>query len=161
MPLQDSLLGAPARGRVEQVIPRGQNANGGGLSKGAGGEGRRATRRTARQRCGEQQAPDSGPAASSRGAGRRPCPTPEHPHREEKRKALPGRRSHQRELLRGKDSGGCARAFTIPELGVQAIVRRNGDTKVGLGARKAGTLRFSCAMEADRHHRLPVEGPRQ
>ncbi|MBT2391590.1 sulfite exporter TauE/SafE family protein [Streptomyces sp. ISL-1] len=49
-------------------------------------------------------------------------------------------------VLRGKDSGGCARAFTIPELGVQQIVKRNGDTKVDLGTRKAGTLRFSCAM---------------
>ncbi|MEV8311754.1 sulfite exporter TauE/SafE family protein [Streptomyces flavidovirens] len=49
-------------------------------------------------------------------------------------------------VLRGKDSGGCARAFTIPELGVQEIVKRDGDTKVDLGTRKAGTLRFSCAM---------------
>ncbi|MGW9028081.1 urease accessory protein UreH domain-containing protein [Streptomyces sp. NPDC055722] len=49
-------------------------------------------------------------------------------------------------ILRGKDSGGCARAFTIPELGVQEIAKRNGDTKIDLGARKPGTLRFSCAM---------------
>ncbi|MFF5757422.1 urease accessory protein UreH domain-containing protein [Streptomyces longwoodensis] len=49
-------------------------------------------------------------------------------------------------VLRGKDSGGCARAFTIPELGVQEIVKRDGDTKIDLGARKPGTLRFSCAM---------------
>ncbi|MBV7700694.1 sulfite exporter TauE/SafE family protein [Streptomyces sp. TRM70350] len=49
-------------------------------------------------------------------------------------------------VLHGKDSGGCARAFTIPELGVQEIVKRNGDTKVDLGTRKPGTLRFSCAM---------------
>ncbi|MBT2452319.1 sulfite exporter TauE/SafE family protein [Streptomyces sp. ISL-43] len=49
-------------------------------------------------------------------------------------------------VLHGKDSGGCARAFTIPELGVQEIVKRNGDTEVDLGTRKAGTLRFSCAM---------------
>ncbi|MCP3820249.1 sulfite exporter TauE/SafE family protein [Streptomyces sp. A3M-1-3] len=49
-------------------------------------------------------------------------------------------------VLRGKDSGGCARAFTIPELGVQEIVKRDGDTKVDLGTRKPGTLRFSCAM---------------
>lgn len=49
-------------------------------------------------------------------------------------------------VLHGKDSGGCARAFTIPELGVQEIVKRDGDTKVDLGARKPGTLRFSCAM---------------
>ncbi|GAB2956447.1 hypothetical protein GCM10023080_014600 [Streptomyces pseudoechinosporeus] len=49
-------------------------------------------------------------------------------------------------VLRGKDSGGCARAFTIPELGVQKIVKRDGDTKVDLGTRKPGTLRFSCAM---------------
>ncbi|MEU0108409.1 sulfite exporter TauE/SafE family protein [Streptomyces sp. NPDC006251] len=49
-------------------------------------------------------------------------------------------------VLRGKDSGGCARAFTIPELGVEEIVKRDGDTKVDLGTRKAGTLRFSCAM---------------
>ncbi len=49
-------------------------------------------------------------------------------------------------VLRGKDSGGCARAFTIPELGVQEIVKRDGDTKVDLGARKPGSLPFSCAM---------------
>ncbi|MCY0939592.1 sulfite exporter TauE/SafE family protein [Streptomyces sp. H34-S4] len=49
-------------------------------------------------------------------------------------------------VLHGKDSGGCARAFTIPELGVQEIVKRNGDTTVDLGTRKAGTLRFTCAM---------------
>jgi sulfite exporter TauE/SafE len=49
-------------------------------------------------------------------------------------------------VLHGKDSGGCARAFTIPELGVQKIVKRNGDTEVDLGTRKPGTLRFSCAM---------------
>ncbi|WP_327432909.1 sulfite exporter TauE/SafE family protein [Streptomyces sp. NBC_01236] len=49
-------------------------------------------------------------------------------------------------VLRGKDSGGCARAFTIPELGVQEIVKRDGDTPVDLGTRKTGTLRFSCAM---------------
>ncbi|WP_308376261.1 cupredoxin domain-containing protein [Streptomyces sp. ISL-99] len=49
-------------------------------------------------------------------------------------------------VLHGKDSGGCARAFTIPELGVQEIVQRNGDTEVDLGTRKPGTLRFSCAM---------------
>ncbi|MBC2905396.1 sulfite exporter TauE/SafE family protein [Streptomyces cupreus] len=49
-------------------------------------------------------------------------------------------------VLRGKDSGGCARAFTIPELGVQEIVKRNGDTKVDLGTREPGALRFSCAM---------------
>lgn len=49
-------------------------------------------------------------------------------------------------VLRGKDSGGCARAFTIPELGVQEIVKRNGDTEIALGTREPGTLRFSCAM---------------
>ncbi|MFI5979342.1 sulfite exporter TauE/SafE family protein [Streptomyces sp. NPDC051555] len=49
-------------------------------------------------------------------------------------------------VLHGKDSGGCARAFTIPELGVQEIVKRNGDTEIDLGTRKPGTLRFSCAM---------------
>jgi len=49
-------------------------------------------------------------------------------------------------ILRGKDSGGCARAFTIPELGVQEIAKRDGDTKIDLGTRKPGTLRFSCAM---------------
>ncbi|MFJ3927044.1 sulfite exporter TauE/SafE family protein [Streptomyces sp. NPDC090022] len=49
-------------------------------------------------------------------------------------------------VLHGKDSGGCARAFTIPELGVQEIVERDGDTEVDLGTRKPGTLRFSCAM---------------
>ncbi|MET9953652.1 sulfite exporter TauE/SafE family protein [Streptomyces sp. NPDC006339] len=49
-------------------------------------------------------------------------------------------------VLHGKDSGGCARAFTIPELGVQEIVKRDGDIEIDLGTRKAGTLRFSCAM---------------
>ncbi|AVH60817.1 MULTISPECIES: sulfite exporter TauE/SafE family protein [Streptomyces] len=49
-------------------------------------------------------------------------------------------------VLHGKDSGGCARAFTIPELGVQEIVKRDGDTNIDLGTRKPGTLRFSCAM---------------
>ncbi|MFE2283027.1 sulfite exporter TauE/SafE family protein [Streptomyces sp. NPDC059443] len=49
-------------------------------------------------------------------------------------------------VLHGKDSGGCARAFTIPELGVQEIVKRDGDTDVDLGTRKPGTLRFTCAM---------------
>ncbi|MGP3980850.1 urease accessory protein UreH domain-containing protein [Streptomyces sp. KR80] len=49
-------------------------------------------------------------------------------------------------VLHGKDSGGCARAFTIPELGVQEIVKRNGYTEVDLGTRKPGTLGFSCAM---------------
>ncbi|MFK0045911.1 sulfite exporter TauE/SafE family protein [Streptomyces sp. NPDC090741] len=49
-------------------------------------------------------------------------------------------------VLHGKDSGGCARAFTIPELGVQEIVKRDGDADVDLGTRKPGTLRFTCAM---------------
>ncbi|MCP3821615.1 sulfite exporter TauE/SafE family protein [Streptomyces sp. A3M-1-3] len=49
-------------------------------------------------------------------------------------------------VLHGKDSGGCARAFTIPELGVQEIVKRDGDTEIDLGTREPGTLRFSCAM---------------
>ncbi|MFE7603278.1 sulfite exporter TauE/SafE family protein [Streptomyces sp. NPDC057494] len=49
-------------------------------------------------------------------------------------------------VLRGKDSGGCARAFTIPALGVREIVKENGDTDVDLGTPTAGKLRFSCAM---------------
>ncbi|MCX5418038.1 sulfite exporter TauE/SafE family protein [Streptomyces sp. NBC_00059] len=49
-------------------------------------------------------------------------------------------------ILRGKDSGGCARAFTIPELGVQEIAKRDGDTRIDLGTRKPGKLLFSCAM---------------
>lgn len=49
-------------------------------------------------------------------------------------------------ILRGKDSGGCARAFTIPELGVQEIAKRHGDTRIDLGTRKPGKLLFSCAM---------------
>ncbi|MET8326200.1 sulfite exporter TauE/SafE family protein [Streptomyces sp. NPDC005181] len=49
-------------------------------------------------------------------------------------------------ILRGKDSGGCARAFTIPELGVQEIAKRDGDTNIDLGTRKPGKLLFSCAM---------------
>jgi sulfite exporter TauE/SafE len=49
-------------------------------------------------------------------------------------------------ILRGKDSGGCARAFTIPELGVQVIAKRDGDIRIDLGTRKPGKLLFSCAM---------------
>ncbi|MFD7627789.1 sulfite exporter TauE/SafE family protein [Streptomyces sp. NPDC059851] len=49
-------------------------------------------------------------------------------------------------VLRGADAGGCARAFTIPELGVEEIVKKNGDTRIDLGARKPGKLLFSCAM---------------
>ncbi|MEV7611423.1 sulfite exporter TauE/SafE family protein [Streptomyces sp. NPDC089799] len=49
-------------------------------------------------------------------------------------------------VLHGKDSGGCARAFTIPALGVQEIVKRDGDTEVDLGTPGPGTLRFTCAM---------------
>ncbi|MFE2938820.1 sulfite exporter TauE/SafE family protein [Streptomyces sp. NPDC059255] len=49
-------------------------------------------------------------------------------------------------VLRGKDSGGCARAFTIPELGVQEIAERDGDTNIDLGTREPGKLAFSCAM---------------
>ncbi|QQM47418.1 urease accessory protein UreH domain-containing protein [Streptomyces liliifuscus] len=49
-------------------------------------------------------------------------------------------------ILRGKDSGGCARAFTIPELGVQEIAKRDGDIRIDLGTRKPGKLLFSCAM---------------
>lgn len=49
-------------------------------------------------------------------------------------------------VLHGKDSGGCARAFTIPELGVQEIVKRDGGTPIYLGTPKADSLRFSCAM---------------
>lgn len=49
-------------------------------------------------------------------------------------------------VLRGDNAGGCARAFTIPELGVQEVVKRSGDTPVDLGTPKSGQLRFSCAM---------------
>lgn len=49
-------------------------------------------------------------------------------------------------ILRGKDSGGCARAVTIPELGVQEIAKRDGDINIDLGTRKPGKLIFSCAM---------------
>ncbi|MDI2130156.1 sulfite exporter TauE/SafE family protein [Yinghuangia seranimata] len=49
-------------------------------------------------------------------------------------------------LLHGDDSGGCARAFTIPSRGIQEIVKRNGDTPVDLGTPKPGTLKFSCSM---------------
>ncbi|MFD7256600.1 sulfite exporter TauE/SafE family protein [Streptomyces sp. NPDC059874] len=49
-------------------------------------------------------------------------------------------------VLRGADAGGCARAFTIPELGVEEIVKKNGDTRIDLGTRKPGKLLFSCAM---------------
>ncbi|QNE24101.1 sulfite exporter TauE/SafE family protein [Streptomyces sp. INR7] len=49
-------------------------------------------------------------------------------------------------VLRGADAGGCARAFTIPELGIEEIVKKNGDTRIDLGTRKPGKLLFSCAM---------------
>ncbi|MFI5520517.1 sulfite exporter TauE/SafE family protein [Streptomyces platensis] len=49
-------------------------------------------------------------------------------------------------VLHGQGANGCARAFTIPELGVREIVEQDGDTKIDLGKRKPGTLRFSCAM---------------
>ncbi|MFF4694422.1 urease accessory protein UreH domain-containing protein [Streptomyces chattanoogensis] len=49
-------------------------------------------------------------------------------------------------VLHGQGANGCARAFTLPELGVREIVQQNGDTKIDLGKRKPGTLRFSCAM---------------
>ncbi|MEU9125661.1 cupredoxin domain-containing protein [Streptomyces sp. NPDC048506] len=49
-------------------------------------------------------------------------------------------------VLHGQGANGCARAFTIPELGVREIVKQDGDTKIDLGKRKPGTLRFSCAM---------------
>ncbi|MFD5620390.1 hypothetical protein [Streptomyces yangpuensis] len=39
-------------------------------------------------------------------------------------------------VLRGADAGGCARAFTIPELGIGEIVKKNGDRRIALGARK-------------------------
>ncbi|WP_426362463.1 cupredoxin domain-containing protein [Streptomyces sp. E-08] len=48
-------------------------------------------------------------------------------------------------VLRGKDSGGCARAFTIPALGVREIVKENGGTAIDLSTPTAGKLRFSCA----------------
>ncbi|MEU2299650.1 cupredoxin domain-containing protein [Streptomyces antibioticus] len=49
-------------------------------------------------------------------------------------------------MPRGADAGGCARAFNIPELGVEEIIKKNGDTRIDLGARKPGKLVFSCAM---------------
>ncbi|MEK2479149.1 sulfite exporter TauE/SafE family protein [Streptomyces noursei] len=48
-------------------------------------------------------------------------------------------------VLHGQGANGCARAFTIPELGVREIVKQDGDIKIDLGRRKPGTLRFSCA----------------
>ncbi|MFF2809731.1 sulfite exporter TauE/SafE family protein [Streptomyces sp. NPDC058000] len=49
-------------------------------------------------------------------------------------------------VVHGQGANGCARAFTIPELGVREIVKQDGDTKIDLGKRKPGALRFSCAM---------------
>lgn len=49
-------------------------------------------------------------------------------------------------VVRSKDASGCARAFTIPELGIEEFVQENGDLELDLGVRKPGTLRFSCAM---------------
>ncbi|MCX5167375.1 cupredoxin domain-containing protein [Streptomyces antibioticus] len=34
----------------------------------------------------------------------------------------------------------------MPELGVEEIIKKNGDTRIDLGARKPGKLVFSCAM---------------
>ncbi len=58
----------------------------------------------------------------------------------------PCRGAHPPLVLRGADAGGCARAFTIPELGIEEIVKKNGDTRIDLGARRPGKLLFSCAM---------------
>ncbi|WP_328923354.1 cupredoxin domain-containing protein [Streptomyces sp. NBC_00190] len=73
-------------------------------------------------------------------------PRPELPGSHGTVRSTEGHPHPGRPVLHGKDSGGCARAFTIPELGVQEIVKRDGDTDVDLGTRKPGTLRFTCAM---------------
>lgn len=43
-------------------------------------------------------------------------------------------------------TGGCVRAFVIPDLGVQEILPTTGTTGIDLGARKPGTLEYSCGM---------------
>ncbi|MFK0011854.1 sulfite exporter TauE/SafE family protein [Streptomyces sp. NPDC091027] len=44
------------------------------------------------------------------------------------------------------DTGGCARSFTVPDLGVRKDLPVTGTTTVDLGTRKPGTLEFTCAM---------------
>ncbi|MEU9010716.1 hypothetical protein AB0D12_13200 [Streptomyces sp. NPDC048479] len=61
-------------------------------------------------------------------------------------------------MRHGKDSGGCARAFTILELGVQEIVQRNGDTEVDLGTRKPGKATLITAVERSGDYRARVAG---
>ncbi|MGE7385157.1 sulfite exporter TauE/SafE family protein [Streptomyces sp. NPDC004126] len=45
---------------------------------------------------------------------------------------------------RGTD--GCVRSFVVPDLGVQKILPVTGETTIDLGARKPGTLEFTCGM---------------
>ncbi|MEV6734801.1 MULTISPECIES: sulfite exporter TauE/SafE family protein [unclassified Streptomyces] len=67
-------------------------------------------------------------------------------------------------VLHGKDSGGCARAFTIPELGVQEIVKRDGDTPIDLGTRKAAPSAspapWACRPALSPSRRAPREALR-
>ncbi|MFI5542552.1 sulfite exporter TauE/SafE family protein [Streptomyces sp. NPDC051815] len=44
------------------------------------------------------------------------------------------------------DTGGCARSFAVPDLGVRKDLPVTGTTTVDLGTRKPGTLEFTCAM---------------
>ncbi|MER5763744.1 sulfite exporter TauE/SafE family protein [Streptomyces sp. NPDC002082] len=43
-------------------------------------------------------------------------------------------------------TGGCVRAFVIPDLGIQKILPTTGTTGIDLGARQPGTLEYSCGM---------------
>ncbi|MET9952800.1 sulfite exporter TauE/SafE family protein [Streptomyces sp. NPDC006339] len=44
------------------------------------------------------------------------------------------------------NTSGCVRAFVVPDLGIQKILPTDGQTDIALGARKAGTLTFTCGM---------------
>ncbi|MFE4632573.1 sulfite exporter TauE/SafE family protein [Streptomyces sp. NPDC056773] len=45
-----------------------------------------------------------------------------------------------------RGTGGCVRAFVIPDLGIQKILPTTGTTGIDLGARQPGTLDYSCGM---------------
>jgi sulfite exporter TauE/SafE len=53
-------------------------------------------------------------------------------------------------LLITNNTYGCARAFTIPGLGVQKILPATGETVIDIPAQKTGQLAFSCSMGMSR-----------
>ncbi|MBT2476835.1 sulfite exporter TauE/SafE family protein [Streptomyces sp. ISL-94] len=44
------------------------------------------------------------------------------------------------------NTGGCIRAFVVPDLGIQKILPTTGKTTIELGTRTPGTLSFTCGM---------------